>query len=746
MPSEKTHRQAAEIHSNGYTGQYSPDFQIHDLEQIASQIQSALQADNAQLIAGGRNQNICLPFTLNNTEQSTLVKWFGKQSSLKDRIDLSYRQSKAHRSFSFAMHLLANGVATPTPIAFLDKVEKQRLVESYFLTQFKPQSVSFHDSLLFLLHNQPTASELVQLLDQVAQLCRRMHEAGFVHNDLGNQNILLKQLAERQWDDPCVIDLNRGRIFEQLSLSQRGKDLSRLSMPSNLLLMFVDMYWGAPAPKELIDSLQRHTRRFALRARTRKLRHPIREARIARESASLPASSFMPLPKDTWIWDDTSDQALSALDRRERIKQYPRGRSSRLLFDTVAAGFGVWRDYRRTLNTAFVNPVTLSNRIGLAIEPTAETLEEEIAMLQSLGTIPLVVRCCHHDTPDRIAFQVALIKRLASDGHGITLALVQDRRAIIEPASWRRFVMELLKEVASHVKSIEYGHAINRVKWGIWDFRELREFYAPLNEIAETYPSLNVIGPATIDFEYPFLLSALKDWPKSIPLSALSHHLYVDRRGAPENQQSGFGALQKFALAKSIANTQSARIPEVVVSEVNWPLADTSVYSPVTAPFEYRNAPPGSLHDSGVSESVYADYMVRYLALALGSGFVDRVYWWRLVARGYGLVDREGDELRQRPAFLAFRQFIQSLGDATLVAAEIPSDPKSTEGRYLIQFRREDGELVGLCWQHGPAQEFPAELSGAEYQDCVGNTLASCPVELQGSPIYIRQCRETLKP
>ena len=333
-----------------------------------------------------------------------------------------------------------------------------------------------------------------------------------------------------------------------------------------------------------------------------------------------------------------------------------------------------------------------------------------------------------------------MIRRLSADGHAITLALLQDRRAILEPASWEEFVTSLLSKVASHIECIEYGHAINRVKWGIWSFSELRQFYAPLKTISNNYSELKIIGPATIDFEYPFLLSALRCWPFSVPMAALSHHLYVDRRGAPENHQNGFSALEKFALAKSIARTESFDSAEVIVSEVNWPIADTGVYSPVTAPFDYRNAPPGSLHDSGVSESNYADYMVRYLALSLCSGLVGRVFWWRLVARGYGLVDIKDNKLRERPAYLALRQFIKTLNTATFVQAVSPDNSKGNEGRYLIKFQRDDGEILYLSWQHGPAASFPQELNGSHFQDCLGNTLTEQPVELQGSPVYIRQC------
>ncbi len=723
-----------------FQGQLNADFSEYDVKRIIPGLHQSLQCNDAELIAGGRNQTIRIVESLNEQEQSILVKSFAAQSWWKDRLDLGGQHSKAQRSFIAASHLLRHEVGTPVPIAFGQRVGDGRILESYYLTIFKQECWSFHEAMLFLLHHQPTASDLMLLLEQVAVLCRQMHDSGFIHNDLGNQNILLSKESSRTWKNACVIDLNRGRIHLELSLTQRGADLSRLSIPSNLMAMFLDMYWGAPVPQELQAGYERHARRFAWRARTRKLRHPFREARIARESEQRASIDFMPAPRDLWIWDDTSDQALSPLDRRERVREYPSGRSWRLLKDTLLAVLPIWREYRKTKTAAFSEPVAMNGRVGIALEPTAETIEKEIRLLNALGKIPVLVRCYHHETAENTDFQIELVKRLHGLGHKVTLALVQDRRAILEPVSWQTFVNRILSQLAPFIVAIEYGHAINRVKWGIWSFEELRLFYQPLLSIVRNYPALKIIGPATIDFEYPFLLSALKDWPDAVSLAALSHHLYVDRRGAPENLQNGFSALEKFALAKSIAARNVINNSEVIVSEVNWPVAGTAMHSPVTAPFAYRDAPPDSLHDSGETEETCADFTIRYLALALGSGLVSQVYWWRLVAKGYGLVDIEAGELRERPAYRALQHFINIVNDAEAISAVIPGNSKVNEGRYLIQFCRGGGELFWLCWQHGAPGPFPEEIAGDRIEDSLGNTLQDRPVELRGSPIYIRNC------
>ena len=55
-----------------------------------------------------------------------------------------------------------------------------------------------------------------------------------------------------------------------------------------------------------------------------------------------------------------------------------------------------------------------------------------------------------------------------------------------------------------------------------------------------------------------------------------------------------------------------------------------------------------------VDEQTQADFLSRYYLLMLASGMIERVYWWRLVARGYGLMEPRPDgSLRPRPGHRA---------------------------------------------------------------------------------------------
>jgi hypothetical protein len=297
----------------------------------------------------------------------------------------------------------------------------------------------------------------------------------------------------------------------------------------------------------------------------------------------------------------------------------------------------------------------------------------------------------------------------------------------------------MLEGVAGAVEAVEVGHAINRVKWGIWGFEDLGALYAPLAELQARFPALRFMGPALIDFEYPIAFPALREWPQGVPLAAFSHHLYVDRRGAPENPQDGFGPAEKFALGRALARAAPPCADRFVVSEVNWPLRGTGAHAPIHAPYfpPWRHA-----GDPGASEDEYADYLLRYLCLALGSGMVERIYWWRLVARGFGLVDdTDPAALLPRPAYALLQNFLRLAGDSTFIGAHLPPRRGERHGRYRFAFRRPEGEIVALTYAHGPALAFPADEAFGHAEDAFGQPLAGAPARLEGRPIYLRGAR-----
>jgi hypothetical protein len=484
------------------------------------------------------------------------------------------------------------------------------------------------------------------------------------------------------------------------------------------------MYFQDRAPADFLAAEKRIRARFAWHSRTRIWRHPLRQRRLRRTMDPL---KKYPLPTEVWIWDEKSAQPINAEISKVRNRYHPRSTLSLLLRAALPALPAVYRAYRALRAEAFGAPVALAQRWALAVEPRPATWETERGWLQQAGPVPVLIRFYRHKGTRQWDFALRAVRELKAAGHAVSVALVQDRRSVLEPAAWTAMAERVVPQLDGLAEWIEVGHAINRVKWGLWDLADYRKLVEPLAELRAAFPSLRLMGPAGIDFEYLHVLGALKVLPRGFRFDALSHHLYVDRRGAPEIPQGRFAALEKFALARAIARTSPACEDRLIVSEVNWPILGTHEWSPVGSPYTH----PGQvLGPPNVTAGDYADYMVRYLLQAACSGLVERVYWWRLAAHGFGLVDENASPWQPRPAWAAFLQLLRALGEATFVR-NLPAPERS----WVHLFKRPDGEQVAVASTWGTVPSWKPEFAWDRVESVTGEPAAP---GLSGSPRYYR--------
>lgn len=691
-----------------------------------------LHAPDAVVLQEGRNRTVRLTLALEGGPLDVAVKRFGRQTAWKDRL-AARRGTKAWRAYQAASHLHGRGVGTPAPVAVIERWVGRRLAESCLVTHYVPGLRSFRRELVDLYERQGPCEALMALLEDVAVATAEMHDAGFLHRDLGNQNLMLTP------PDPAtgarrvlVIDLNRGRCRPgPLSPRERARDLSRIHLPSDVLRVFKEMYWRGRVPPEEFQSWERRYRRwYGWHAATRRLRHPFRAA-----SMPCPDGEYPP-DRDLWIWDERSVQPIPAFRSRDRHRLRPRGRVLGTLMAVLRGGWSAWRSYRKMLHGAFGAPVEgLGERASVALTARSETLERELALLRELGSRNVLVRLYHHEDPTRRRFTLDAVRRLHAEGFGVALALVQDRRAVLDPAAWAEFGRTALREVGALVRWVEVGHAVNRVKWGVWGYAELAALNAPVAAWAREFPAVRFAGPAMIDFEPDFLLAALRALPGGVRYATLSHHLYVDRRGAPEAQQGPFDALRKLALVRAAGQASGRCGGGLIVSEFNWPLLGTGVWSPVGSPYE---SPGERRNDPSVDERQAALFALRYLLLGICSGLADEMVFWRLAARGFGLVDdTEEKTWRKRPAFEALRTWHAQLNGARCVARETHA------GYTCLHLRTADGRALAVawCWPDVEAAtvELPREASEGLAVDAFGRALTEAEARVAvatGVPVY----------
>jgi hypothetical protein len=509
----------------------------------------------------------------------------------------------------------------------------------------------FRGALLHHYYEAPLCRRLMGLLQVVADAVRAMHEAGVRCPDLDNECIVVLRNGKGDWEQAWI----RGETVRQASpvpAAERGKDNAGIRLPSDLLRVFLEMQFSPETPPKAFLEAEK---------KARKRNHYLKKD-VDRPSGSQRA---YPRERDIWIWDDRSMQAIPALKSRDKRKYYA-ARDALTIAGTMAKrGRAIRKEADRLRQeVAWRRPVRMRDRIGLSCNLEPDRFEKERRWLEPLGPLPLLVRLYHHETPARTRYAIDAVRKLQAEGHKLTVALVQDRNAVRFPRRWEAFVEQAGGALSGFVEGFEVGHAVNRVKWGIWSYAEYEQLLRPFAGWEKRFPQIPLLGPAGIDFEFPRILPLLDRPPEGLRWSAYTHHMYVDRRGAPENKQSGYDTVGKLALAR----LHPACEERVVVSEVNWPLSGTGVWSPVGSPYQS----PGPRHnDPSVDEETYAEYMRRYFLLALCSGMADRVYWWNLAAHGFGLIDdRAEGGWRARPAYHVFKDLVERTREATFVKRE----------------------------------------------------------------------------
>lgn len=711
-----------------YQGAIAPEFDDAILRAQLDKIALLLNNSDVVKLSNGPDYVVKLALPSAQGDIQVALKVFKRQNWLKDRFDRKHK-SKAERSYAAACYLQVHNIGTPAPIAWLDRWQDNRLVESYFLSIFQP-AICLRDALSDIYFNRRDNAPLMELLHLVAPAIRAMHDANFMHGDMGNQNILLPKNADGSWAQPQFIDLNRARMPARPLLDkERAFDLSRPILPGNYLNFFKYIYCQHQMPSsELNRAETSYRKRFAWHRSSRKFRHPLRYLKNLGKTQT-PLNPVYPDPKDYWLWDEKSAQPMIALSRKEKHRE----RFLRDLLVMIGQGIAVlpqlYRTYQRLKQQSFQQPVTLKNRIGVALHPRENYSEHELKLLSALGKPPVLLRFCHHESEAIWDNTIALVQQLHSEGVEVMVALLQDRQAVLQPAQWQTFLHKVIPAIANYAQHIEITHAYNRIKWGVWKMKELQALMAPAFALQEQYPQIKLTGPACIDFEYLPVIAALKSLPKGKVFAALSHLLYVDRRGAPENPQGPFSTLEKCTLLKAITHIAPHCEQKVIISEVNWPVLNTGIWSPIVCPYI---TPKWSRTPSGESDNDYANFMLRYIAIAICSGHVDQLFWWRLSAKGYGLVDDQ-NEFTPRPAFTALQYFLSLLGDTTYIKKW-----PSASGTYILEFHNATQQIL-MAWTTQNESAELADFAAESIHSRDGNTITAKVIS--PSPIYLIKTR-----
>lgn len=414
-------------------------------------------------------------------------------------------------------------------------------------------------------------------------------------------------------------------------------------------------------------------------------------------------------------WNPYADQPHNVAPKKERFWYHLRFAPGyfALLSSNIRKAFPILSRYRKYKKSMYKTPSRLHHSFGVSVSPRTQRNEEVLNSLQQLGIHHALVRIPSWER-DNLNFYEKFVGQVNAKDFDIVISLLQRREDVRNPKTWEKFLDDVFSRFKSFGSFFEIGHAWNRTKWGVWDYREYLGLVEPSVLLAKKH-EVKLIGPAVIDFEYHLYPVVLK----KIGFDKISSLLYVDRVGAPENAQVGWDTPRKVALLRAVVDACLKEKRDIWITEMNWPISGTGKYSPAV----------GKMN---VSEEEQANFLVRYFVLCLSTGFVDRIYWWQLVAPGYGLIDSRPEDWRKRPSFYAFKSLAERL-EGSLFLEKVPHSEL-----FIFLFRKQERQFA-VCWTQRPSVEHIFSQHVLRVEDRDGNEvpIRDNRVPIGPSPLYV---------
>lgn len=168
------------------------------------------------------------------------------------------RDSKAKRSYEYALRLLGKGIGTPKPVAYAEYGEGFGLGKSFYVCKHIRADYTYRD--LVEQKNLPYKEEMLRAF---TRFCFELHEAGVEFKDHSPGNTLIE--SKSGTFSFYLVDLNRMNFHDQMSFDLRMFNLRRLTPQKEMIKVMANEYakhYHAKTEKEIFDRMWAETCRF----------------------------------------------------------------------------------------------------------------------------------------------------------------------------------------------------------------------------------------------------------------------------------------------------------------------------------------------------------------------------------------------------------------------------------------------------------------------------------------------------
>jgi hypothetical protein len=190
-----------------------------------------------------------------------------KNPNIFNKIVYHYiRKSKANRSFEYATQLLAMGIGTPEPIAFLEKYDWLGLNKSYYASEHIEDAFELREVL-----KDESFEKRELILRKFVQFTFLMHQNGIEFLDHSPGNTLIRKNENTDFSF-YLVDLNRMKFCGSLNFQTRMKNLSKITSNKAVISIMSNEYAKLSGEPEatIFETMWKFTSNFQFRFQRKK--------------------------------------------------------------------------------------------------------------------------------------------------------------------------------------------------------------------------------------------------------------------------------------------------------------------------------------------------------------------------------------------------------------------------------------------------------------------------------------------
>lgn len=197
------------------------------------------------------------------------VKAFKLPDPFKSFIYRYLRQSKARRSYEYALRLISKGIGTPHPIAYIEERQMSGLGRSFYVCEHIDDAITIRT-----ITENPAYPEREKILRQFAAFTLKLHSEQILFLDHARGNTLIKKKANGDYSF-YLVDLNRMKFNASMGFERRMKNFARLTVSDEMLAVISDEYakLAGMEPENAFERMTYHSHKNFRRIARQKRHH-----------------------------------------------------------------------------------------------------------------------------------------------------------------------------------------------------------------------------------------------------------------------------------------------------------------------------------------------------------------------------------------------------------------------------------------------------------------------------------------